>query len=71
MSLVSAASPGTDQVPISDLFADLDLFDGRVEAAITSLSHTAHHRGQLTVYYRMLGVPVPGLYGPTADDGRG
>jgi uncharacterized damage-inducible protein DinB len=30
-------------------------------------SHIAHHRGQLTVYYRMLGVPVPGLYGPSAD----
>jgi uncharacterized damage-inducible protein DinB len=32
------------------------------------VSHAAHHRGQLTVYYRMLGVPVPGLYGPSADD---
>ncbi len=31
------------------------------------VSHTAHHRGQLTVYYRLLGVPVPGMYGPTAD----
>lgn len=33
------------------------------------VSHTAHHRGQLTVYYRLLGVPVPGIYGPTADQG--
>jgi len=32
------------------------------------ISHTAHHRGQLTVYYRILGVPVPGLYGPSADE---
>jgi uncharacterized damage-inducible protein DinB len=32
------------------------------------LSHTAHHRGQLTVYYRLLGAPVPGLYGPSADE---
>lgn len=32
------------------------------------MSHTAHHRGQLTVYYRLLGVPVPGMYGPTADE---
>ena len=30
--------------------------------------HIAHHRGQLSVYYRMLGVPVPGMYGPSADD---
>ena len=32
------------------------------------VSHAAHHRGQLTVYYRLLGVPVPGLYGPSADE---
>ncbi len=32
------------------------------------VSHTAHHRGQLTVYYRLLGVPVPGIYGPSADE---
>lgn len=32
------------------------------------VSHTAHHRGQLTVYYRLLGVPLPGMYGPTADE---
>lgn len=31
-------------------------------------SHIAHHRGQLSVYYRMLNVPVPGMYGPSADD---
>lgn len=29
--------------------------------------HPAHHRGQLTVYLRMLDVPVPPTYGPTAD----
>ena len=39
-------------------------------AAIRSLilSHTYHHRGQLSVYLRLLDVPVPGIYGPTADD---
>ena len=31
-------------------------------------SHIAHHRGQLSVYYRMLGVPVPGMYGASADE---
>lgn len=34
-------------------------------------SHIAHHRGQLSVYYRMLDVPVPGMYGPSADDVAG
>lgn len=29
--------------------------------------HTAHHRGQLTVYLRLLDVAVPSTYGPTAD----
>jgi uncharacterized damage-inducible protein DinB len=33
------------------------------------MNHTIHHRGQLTVYYRMNGVPVPALYGPSADEG--
>ncbi len=35
------------------------------------LSHTYHHRGQLSVYLRLLDVPVPGVYGPTADDQGG
>ena len=30
--------------------------------------HLAHHRGQLTVYLRLLGAPVPAIYGPSADD---
>jgi len=31
------------------------------------LLHSAHHRTQLTVYLRLLGKPVPSVYGPTAD----
>lgn len=34
------------------------------------LTHSAHHRGQLTVYLRLLGAKVPALYGPSADDQR-
>ena len=33
------------------------------------LSHIIHHRGQLSVYLRMLDVPVPSIYGPSADEG--
>jgi uncharacterized damage-inducible protein DinB len=33
-----------------------------------TLSHLIHHRGQLSVYLRLLDVPVPGSYGPTADE---
>jgi uncharacterized damage-inducible protein DinB len=31
-------------------------------------NHSFHHRGQLSVYLRLLDVPVPGMYGPTADE---
>ena len=33
-----------------------------------SLNHLIHHRAQLTVYFRLNGVPVPALYGPSADE---
>jgi len=32
------------------------------------MSHMIHHRGQLTVYLRLLNVAVPGMYGPSADE---
>jgi uncharacterized damage-inducible protein DinB len=32
------------------------------------LNHTYHHRGQLSVYLRLLDVPVPPIYGPSADE---
>lgn len=34
----------------------------------TMLNHMYHHRGQLSVYLRLLDVPVPMVYGPTADE---
>lgn len=33
-----------------------------------SYSHLYHHRGQLTVYLRLLDIPLPGVFGPTADE---
>jgi uncharacterized damage-inducible protein DinB len=33
------------------------------------LYHTVHHRGQLSVYLRLNDVPVPSIYGPSADEG--
>jgi uncharacterized damage-inducible protein DinB len=35
------------------------------------LNHIIHHRGQLTVYLRLNDIPVPSIYGPTADEGIG
>lgn len=34
------------------------------------MNHTIHHRGQLSVYLRLLDVAVPGMYGPSADDSK-
>jgi uncharacterized damage-inducible protein DinB len=33
-----------------------------------TINHMIHHRAQLTVYLRLLDVPVPSMYGPTADE---
>ncbi len=41
------------------------------EVTRQNLSHLSHHRGQLTVYLRLLDVPIPQIYGPTADEGWG
>ena len=35
---------------------------------VIMLNHWYHHRGQLTVYLRLLDVPLPSVYGPTADE---
>jgi len=42
----------------------------RFEMIQDTLNHWAHHRGQMTVYLRLLGAKVPALYGPSADDNR-
>jgi len=34
------------------------------------MNHMIHHRAQMTVCFRLVGVPVPGLYGPSADEGQ-
>jgi uncharacterized damage-inducible protein DinB len=40
----------------------------RQEVIRDTFLHSAHHRGQMTVYLRLLGSKVPSVYGPTADD---
>ena len=39
---------------------------GAIRFIVTN--HLIHHRGQLSVYLRLLNIPVPGMYGPTADE---
>ena len=40
----------------------------RWEMIQDTINHWAHHRGQMTVYLRLMGAKVPALYGPSADD---
>lgn len=40
----------------------------RGETVRQHLNHLIHHRGQLTVYLRLVDVPLPSIYGPTADE---
>ena len=40
----------------------------RAETVRHLISHAIHHRGQLSVYLRLLEVPVPYIYGPNADE---
>ena len=46
------------------ILSDIDKF-GIIRIAF---SQTIHHRAQLGVYFRLLGIPVPSSYGPSADD---
>lgn len=40
----------------------------RVAVMRQNINHLVHHRGQLSVYLRLLDVPLPSIYGPTADE---
>ena len=40
----------------------------RYEMIRDTINHWAHHRGQMTVYLRLMGATVPAIYGPSADD---
>lgn len=55
--------------PWSLMMGDKVLFSTTKRTVVRqTISHFVHHRGQLTVYLRLLDVPLPSIYGPTADD---
>ena len=59
-------------IPWSLTMGDKVLFtDERGMVIRQTINHFSHHRGQLTVYLRLLDIPVPSIYGPTADEGWG
>ena len=73
---VREARAALAEVTGSALDADWSLLVGgravmtlpRREVVRQNLSHLIHHRGQLSVYLRLLDIPVPMMYGPTADE---
>jgi len=42
----------------------------KLEIVRQTINHMVHHRGQLSVYLRLNDIPVPSIYGPTADEGQ-
>ena len=74
--LVANAEKILAETPESEFFKPWTMRNGETiyftmpKAAVVRtwcLNHLYHHRGQLTVYLRLLDVPLPSIYGPTAD----
>jgi uncharacterized damage-inducible protein DinB len=66
---IAAASDADYEVPWSLKMRDNVLLTLPRGAVVRQhISHLSHHRGQMTVYLRLLDVPVPSIYGPTADE---
>ena len=69
---LEAASDDEFTQPFTMRMGDKVIFTMPKAAVLRNLAfnHTMHHRGQLSVYLRLLDVPVPGMYGPSADEQR-
>ncbi len=66
---ISKAKDADYEVPWSLKRSGQVLFTAPRGAMVRNhISHLVHHRGQLTVYLRLLDVPIPSIYGPSADE---
>ena len=67
---LAAANDAAYAKPWALLMGGRELFREPRSAVLRRMvfNHLIHHRGQLTVYLRLLNVPVPALYGPSADE---
>ncbi len=63
-----ALAATTDDHLAKTIYVTPEIQKTRASAFQWMMNHMIHHRGQLTVYLRMLGVPVHGMYGPSADE---
>ena len=59
----------TTNLPFASLVAVFSMPRASVWRSFV-ISHLVHHRGQLSVYLRLNDVPVPSIYGPSADEGQ-
>ena len=67
-ALAAVTGPALDE-PWSLKMGDQVLFTSPRGSTVRGhLNHLIHHRGQLTVYLRLVDVPLPQVYGPTADE---
>ena len=66
---IEAASDSDFSEPWSLVMGEKVLMTApRAVVARQDINHLVHHRGQLSVYLRLLDVPIPSIYGPTADE---
>lgn len=67
---LAAADDATYAKPWALLMGEQELFREPRAAVLRRMvfNHMIHHRGQLTMYLRLLNLPVPALYGPSADE---
>lgn len=70
---IQALTPEDAGAPWTLRFKEKTLFTGPRTAMLRTMlfNHLYHHRGQLSVYLRLLDVPVPVIYGRSADEGPG
>lgn len=68
-SLIAAATDADLERPWSLLFGQKTAFTMPRHQVLRTwfINHLIHHRGQLSVYLRLLNIPIPGMYGPSAD----
>src|SRR5205814_7986392 len=66
---IAAAKDADYKVEWSLKMGDRVIFtQPRATVVRSHINHLIHHRGQLTVYLRLVDVPIPSIYGPTADE---
>lgn len=73
VELAKKALLGTNDEALKEMFylkmgGNVLMSSTKHDSISSELNHWVHHRGQLTVYLRLNNIPVPSIYGPSADD---